>query len=315
MKRIYADTVKKKALLSGITASGIIFLYIWYTVNIGVMVITDYRFSEQCAGTTEDPCWAEYDFYVNEDVFWYPVEHSPWGRATPFNFSQELQSWSLQRSWGSGWRNIPLDRACTGTWCGAPDSSGDVEYSVVWRKGKNYTIRVLGYKKDFTEDIDVSFNPKVTWTGVNMDYELIDFKTGITTAEMIFKMRIDKDYLVSNKEDFTSKFESAKNFNLKGWEYYIYENESYQVNESIYDRKCNNETTKNGTVYEVCTSFISHWNNYTAYRDKWNKYDPLRKNIQKDEWLILKLVAKKDAVLGSSSVDIVPEIGGFKFPW
>ncbi len=67
-----------------------------------------------------------------------------------------------------------------------------------------------------------------------MDYELIEFKTDITQAEMIFKIRIDKDYLISDKESFTSKFESAKNFKLKGFEYYTYENESYQVNQPIY---------------------------------------------------------------------------------
>ncbi len=185
-KRIYAESVKKYARenpgklgIGGASTVGIIFLIFAYLSAQGLIVVHSSSGDMVCAGTLEDPCYAIINFTVkdtvgkNGDIFIYPTEYDPWGRDTPFEFSNELSSWKLQRSWGSGWRDLDLTKGCTGTWCGAPRGGG--KYSVVFREGKNYNIRIVGYKQDPSDLVTWSFNPTGQWLPVGgMDFDVIN---------------------------------------------------------------------------------------------------------------------------------------------
>jgi len=170
-KRIYSESVKKWAKQIGVPSGvlgSIIFFYILYSIFIGAMTITGYSKDVVCAGTTDDPCYAYINFTANDDIFWYPTNYDPWGRNESFGFNPSIKSWVLQRSWGSGWRTIPMDKSCTGTWCGAPDNNGTVTYSVAWRSGKSYQIRMVGYKNNPKDTIKWSFGSvDPFWYGIN----------------------------------------------------------------------------------------------------------------------------------------------------
>ncbi len=155
MKRIYSETVKKWAKKLGIpsvaagTIIGLTFLFLSLS---GAITITGYSGDQVCAGTLSDPCYAYINFTANEDIFIYPIGYDPWGRETPFEFSPAVKSWKLQRSWGKSWRDIPLDKTCTGTWCGAPNNKG-VSYSWVLREGKDYRVRIVAMKNNPSDEI------------------------------------------------------------------------------------------------------------------------------------------------------------------
>lgn len=167
-RRIYTETVKKWLIgigASGGTIIGSIFLYLALT---GAIEITGYSGDMVCAGTIEDPCYAYINFTANEDIFIYPIDYDPWGRNTPFEFDPAIKSWILQRSWGSGWRTIPLNKSCTGTWCGLSNKDDKRVFSIAFREGRSYQIRIIGYKYNPTDIIKWGafdeIDPK--WLGV-----------------------------------------------------------------------------------------------------------------------------------------------------
>ena len=319
-KRIYSESVKKWAKTTGVAGS-FIFLLFAYLISQHLIVVTDFRYSPKCAGNLDDPCWVEYDFYTTDDVFIYPFGYDPWGRNTPFSFTDGIESWKLQRKWGEGWRNIPLDKPCSGTWCGAPDNSGKNVYSVVFRKGKNYTIRIIGYKEDITKNITVSFNPTIVWGGVKIDYELLKFKTDLTNAEMIFKFKIDRNYRVPSLDKFKLKFMGKTNVEKEKYRIFLYENETYtkrvidhyNLNPVWQQIGWDNET--NSSMWGYANVSVPVYKNVIAWRDVWKEFNPVGKTIKADKWYTIKLIAQKKATLGFSSVDLVPTFGGFDFPW
>ena len=160
MKRIYSESIKKWAIKLGIpTASvgtfiGLIFLFLSLS---GAITIIGFSGDQVCAGTIDDPCYAYINFTAEEDIFIYPIGYDPWGRETPFEFSPAVKDWKLQRSWGKGWRDIPLDKTCTGTWCGAPNNKG-VKYSYVLREGRDYQFRIVALKNSPYEDVKWAVN-------------------------------------------------------------------------------------------------------------------------------------------------------------
>ncbi len=176
-KRIYSETVKKWLIGSGITAGTLISGIFLYMTFLGAITITGYSGDSICAGTIEDSCYAYINFTANEDIFIYPTNYDPWGRDTFMQFDPAVKSWKLQRSWGSGWRDIPLNETCTGTWCGAPNNKG-VKYSYVLREGRDYNFRVIGYKKDPKETIKWSVNYEdkeyldPIWEGIFSNYTI-----------------------------------------------------------------------------------------------------------------------------------------------
>ena len=160
-KRIYSQSVIKWLIGIGSTGTliGGIFLYLYLT---GAIDILGYSGDMMCAGNELDPCYAYINFTAKEDIFIYPTDYDPWGRNTSFDFDPAVESWLLQRSWGKGWRTIPLDKSCTGTWCGLSSSKDTRKFSVAFREGKTYQIRIVAYKK----------NPRdvIKWTA----FEVID---------------------------------------------------------------------------------------------------------------------------------------------
>jgi len=153
-KRIYTETVKKywkKAGLTGGTLIGLIFMYLF---AIGAISNVSYSDDMVCAGTIEDPCYAFINFTAEEDIFIYPVNYDPWGRNTPFDFDPNVKSWKLERSWGSGWREIPLNETCQYTWCGAPENNmEDNKYSYAFREDRDYQLRITAYKNNPFDNI------------------------------------------------------------------------------------------------------------------------------------------------------------------
>jgi len=180
--RVYAESVKKWANENkgklGVTGVGsIITLIFIYLAMTGAITVNGHSGDMICAGTLDDPCIAIINFTANEDIFIYPIDYDPWGRNTPFSFDPNVKSWKLQRSWGSGWRTIPLNKSCTGTWCGLSSSDDTRKFSIVFREGKSYSIRILAYKEDPTQDIkwgafDGLIDP--VWKGIEKEPKPIE---------------------------------------------------------------------------------------------------------------------------------------------
>ncbi len=181
-KRVYPETVKKWLIRAGITAGTLIGGIFIYLMAIGAITVTGYSGDVICAGTELDPCYAYINFTAKEDIFIYPTNYDPWGRDTLFNFDPAVKSWKLERSWGKGWREIKLNKTCQQKWCGAPyNNMKDNKYSIAFREGRNYQIRITGYKNNPTDDIKWGAFSGVdeidpNWFGVDRDigYEFLD---------------------------------------------------------------------------------------------------------------------------------------------
>lgn len=164
-KRIYFETIKKWALRAGIPAASAVTLLFLYLFFIGGIEITGHSGDSFCAGTVEDPCYAYINFTAKENIYIYPVGYDPWGRNTPFNFSEGLSSWKLQRRWGKYWRTIDL----TKTW------SIRTKYAVKFADGKDYQIRIIGYKTDPKQTIKWGFAKlDPYWYGLKVGYEFLE---------------------------------------------------------------------------------------------------------------------------------------------
>jgi len=175
MKRIYWNTVKKWVVGAPIGIAGFTLLF-FYLSALGTIDITAHSGDMVCDGTIKDPCYAYINFTAKEDIFIYPMDYDPYGRDTPFYTDSELSSWKMYRSWGSGWREIKLNETCTGTWCGAPNSNG-VAYSFVFRKGRDYQIKIEALKKNPDDNIKWGFGPvDPVWYGEYYDsIKIYDF--------------------------------------------------------------------------------------------------------------------------------------------
>jgi len=171
-KRVYTETIKawaRKIGIGGVTLIGLLFMYL---IAVGAISDVSYSGDVICAGTLDDPCYAFINFTANEDIFIYPTNYDPYGRDTLFNFDPNVKSWRLERSWGSGWRNIPLNKSCTGTWCGLSNSKDIRKFSIAFRKGRDYRIRIVAYKNNPNENIKWGAFSGVdeidpTWLGID----------------------------------------------------------------------------------------------------------------------------------------------------
>ena len=149
-KRITNNRVKKWAVGSGIIGIPSVFLLFFLMSQLGAIEITGIQVDDICVGTYEEPCYAYINISVNEDVFIYPSDN--WTQ-TAFPSDPQFKDVKLYRSWGKGWREIPLNKSCTGTWCGL-SNSGDVRvFSYAFREGRDYQMRIKFIKSDPSQDI------------------------------------------------------------------------------------------------------------------------------------------------------------------
>jgi len=160
-KRLYTESAKlwfkeNKERLGYSSGISLIFIILLYLSTIGSIEITGYSNDIVCEGTEFNPCYVFINFTANEDIFLYPLDYDPWGRNSTFEFDPGVKNWTMARSWGTGWRNYDLTKPCQSTWCGAPyNNMEDNKYSLAWREGKDYRIRLEIYKNNATDKIEV----------------------------------------------------------------------------------------------------------------------------------------------------------------
>jgi len=231
-KRVYENSIKKwlvdhKIITIGTGATGTliggIFLYL---AMIGAITIHGYSGDMVCAGTIEDPCYAYINFTANEDIFIYPTNYDPWGRNTPFNFDPNVKSWRLERSWGEGWRNIPLDKSCTGTWCGLSNSKDTRIFSIAFREGRTYNVRVVAFKNNPGDEIKWGAFDTIDPIWLPVGYSLVYDCKNVTFDRVIYA---EKEVLIKcpiNEGDYSINKSNCTDH---------YENETYSYIE-LYDK-------------------------------------------------------------------------------
>ena len=149
-KRITNTRVNKWAVGSGIVGIPSVVLLIWFMASLGSIDITGFEVDEFCVGTYDEPCYAYINISVHEDVFIYPS--SNWSQ-TAFPSDPQMKEVILYRSWGKGWRKIPLEKSCTGTWCGLSNSKDTRIFSFAFREDRDYRLRVEFIKNDPSQDV------------------------------------------------------------------------------------------------------------------------------------------------------------------
>ena len=237
-KRLYYESLKKWLIGLGATGGTIGISIFIYLSMVGAIEITGYSGDQICRGDEDNPCYAYINFSVKEDIFIYPMVEGvdPWGRETPFNFDPNVKSWKLQRSWGEGWRNIPLNKSCTGTWCGLSNSDDVRKFSIAFREGRDYEIRIVAYKNNPYESIKWgAFDLDPTWLAAKPVYNC--------------KKYTDKKIITgyTNVTEY-NKYEDCKTWVMK------------EKGECVFDLKADRtETYKNGTCvqcFNVTESYI-----------------------------------------------------------
>jgi len=181
MARIYQQTIIKWAKSIGLpagTIGSVIVLYILYSIFVGDITVTGNTNDMKCWGADMnndgsmfysnwtpqkyngeyEACFFIVNFTANRDSFWYPINYDPWERNESFMFNPSVKSWKIYRSWGKGWREIPMTISCTGTWCGSPDNTGTQKYSVAWRDMRAYTVMVVAEKHNPKDVIKWKFD-------------------------------------------------------------------------------------------------------------------------------------------------------------
>jgi len=196
-KRVYWESVKnwlKKVGIVGVMMVGGLFLYL---MNTGAITVEGFSGDQTCSGTLADPCYAYINFTANEDIFIYPIGYDPWGRDTIMGFDPAVKDWKFERSWGDGWRNIPLNETCTGTWCGLSNSKDTRKFSVAFREGKYYKVRIVAYKNDPRDEIKWgAFDGLIDPTWVGTDQEFLPSKKTDVDLYFFGKDQVGEDFSV-----------------------------------------------------------------------------------------------------------------------
>ncbi|MHA1302300.1 MAG: CBM96 family carbohydrate-binding protein [Candidatus Heimdallarchaeaceae archaeon] len=244
-KRIYFETIKKWLIGLGLVSGTLVVSLFGYLNFLGIIDITGYSGDMVCAGTESDPCYAYINLTAKEDIFIYPVDYDPWGRDTPFEFDPGVKSWKLQRSWGDGWRNIPLNKTCAGKWCGAPNNLG-VKYSFVMREGRDYQFRIVAYKNSPTDVVkwSVDYEDKEyldpVWDSVDKKKQITYTPTTDTICENGTCTKILYSGIRNVYEDETWKrVEDARSLKGKGFEFvYLEKDDNYEIEIEDFNYTC-----------------------------------------------------------------------------
>jgi len=157
-RRIKYSKITKWMEAIAIVGIPLMFLFT-YLATIGAITITGHSGDMVCSGTPEDPCYAYVNFTANIDIFIYP------NQSWYFSTNPPVKEVILQRKWGDGWRTINLSKPCNGRWCGCYwcDKYHTAKYSYVFRAGRQYQIRFVGYKFHEWDNIKWSFDKVDPW--------------------------------------------------------------------------------------------------------------------------------------------------------
>lgn len=162
-KRVYWESLKKWARenpgKAGTSSGGVLLagVLIAFLVASGSIDILGFTGNVYCAGQSwgeDDPCIAEVNMTLLDDVFVYQTDYDPYGRNTVFSFEPAVRDFRIGRDWGDGIRWYRLDEPCKGTWCGA--SPGTIptnkSFAFAWRKGTTRTVyvQILKFNEDDT---------------------------------------------------------------------------------------------------------------------------------------------------------------------
>ena len=184
MAKIYFETIKNWLIGLGIVSGTLITALFAYLAFTGAIEIIGYSGDMTCLGSLSDPCYAYINFTAKEDIFIYPIAYDPYGRDFIVNFNPSVKDWKLQRKWGDSWRDIDLNKSCSGTWCGLSNKDDKRLFSIAFRKNRSYEVRIVGYKNNPSDTIKWALNYK--------DKEYIDpFWMGIGNKEIASKNNID----------------------------------------------------------------------------------------------------------------------------
>ena len=286
-KRIKTNRIKKYAKLIGGLSIPLIILLFAYLQNIGAITINNYSRDMVCAGTLEDPCYAYLNFTANTDIYIYPSPNNSW----LFSTDKKLKLLKVERKWGNGWREIKLNESCNGRWCGCYwcDKNHKAKYSYVFRKGKDYLIRFVGYKYNPYDDVKWSFGKiDPLWKGIDLKYKIED----IDKSKKSVTLDLIKDFNLSELSKQTGK-PISHYFRLEKKKYFgdakIKLMEKINITKTIQiPYKCNckiktgwkidNETKKNITyTYKSCDTCYNYKN---ITKEEWREINP--------KYLILK---------------------------
>ena len=163
--RVYESKLREYAKLAGLGSSALIFVLFVYLSSIGAIEITGYSGDIICAGTELEPCYAYINFTAKRDIFIYPINDTTW----MFNTEPKVKSIIMQRKWGDSWRTINLSKPCNGAWCGCYwcTKNKTAKYAYVFRAGKSYQLRFIGYKSSPYDDVKWGFaNLDPIWYGI-----------------------------------------------------------------------------------------------------------------------------------------------------
>lgn len=324
MAKVYFESAKKWAIGAGIPAGIAGFaLIFYYLIYLQAVTITGFSQDQICAGTSMDPCIAMINLTANEDTFLYPLGYDPYGRNTPFETDKELKSWKMFRSWGSGWREINLNKTCTATWCGAPPNSPDNKYSFAFRKGNNYTIKIEALKKNPSEDVKWGFGSKeigiqsgesfvdpvfLGLNGKNIFPRLIENKADLDHGEAIFEFNNPYNNL-DLKRYFNFNFVRLSGNEIDDFQIYINISQLYQIPET-YGEPINKSTTCRRVEAGVESFYpcIIPMDNVTSYRNEYREeWRPANETISRGSYKI-RMVAYWKPELGQRSIDWQPSV-------
>jgi len=286
--RIKQERIRKYAELIGGLSIPLAILLFAYLQKAGAITILDYNWSPVCAGTEEDSCWATITFKANTDIYIYPSPNS-W----LFSTDKKLKLLKVDRKWGKGWREIKLNESCNGRWCGCYwcDKNHKAKYSYVFRKGKDYLIRFVGYKYNPYDDVKWSFGKiDPLWKGIDLKYKTKD----IDKSKKSVTLDLIKDFNLSELSKQTGK-PISHYFRLEKKKYFgdaeIKLMEKLNVTKTIQiPYKCNckiktgwkidNETKKNITyTYKSCDTCYNYKN---ITREEWREINPNKLILKKN---------------------------------
>lgn len=322
MAKVYFESAKKWAIGAGIPAGIAGFaLIFYYLIYLQAVTITGFSQDQICAGTSMDPCIAMINLTANEDTFLYPLGYDPYGRNTPFETDKELKSWKMFRSWGSGWREINLNKTCTATWCGAPPNSPDNKYSFAFRKGNNYTIKIEALKKNPSEDVKWGFGSKeigiqsgesfvdpvfLGLNGKNIFPRLIENKADLTGGYAIFEFNNPYNGL-DLKKYFNFTFKNSEGEGINDYKFYInYSNISFNP---IYGGEYEANTTCHAVenTKEIEYSCVKNVSDIIGYKEKISEgWRPANETIKKGFYKV-RIEASWKAQLGPRAIDWQPK--------